>query len=188
MRFQFQCGVLLCLLFCVGTVTGQQSSSQEKMKVVMVPRAIGLVTVAYQPDCPLQFENVSLLGALEGGGITNYDLRNRGTKSIRSFTVGESTGSTWGWDSRYHGPVPPGELVPQGGENWIQIVPLTKELREKLKLQGPMQGMLVLMITRVEFTDGTVYEDEAVYKAMRSYMDDLQSKLSLLESLKNKTK
>ena len=191
MRSQFKSEVFLCLCLCVGTVVGQDLSSQEKEKFVMAPREVVLVAVAYQPDCPLQFEKVSLLAGVKGGGLTSYDLRNRGTKSIRALTVGDSTGDRLSWDvARYHGPVPPGELVPlgEGGEDWIQIVPLTKELREKLKLQGPMQGLLVLMVIRVEFTDGTVYEDEAVYKAMRSYMDDLQSKLNLLESFKNKPK
>jgi len=51
-----------------------------------------------------------------------------------------------------------------------------------------MQGLLVLMVIRVEFTDGTVYDDEAVYKAMVSSTDDLQSKLNRVESLKNKAK
>jgi len=46
------------------------------------------------------------------------------------------------------------------------------------KLQRPMQGLLVLMVIRVEFTDDTVCDDEAVYKAMGSYIDDLQSKLT----------
>jgi hypothetical protein len=161
------------------------------VKTVRVPREVGLVTIAYQPDCPLQFENVSLLGGVEGGGATDYDLRNRGTKSIRAFTVGDSIGGRLSWDvARYHGPVPPGELVPlrQGGGEGEQIIPLTDELREKLKLKGPMQGLLVLMVRRVEFTDGTVYDDEATYKAMVAYMDDLQSKLTLLESLKKKSK
>jgi hypothetical protein len=77
--------------------------------------------------------------------------------------------------------VPPGELVLLRGEDWTQIVPLTSELREKLKLQGPMQGLVILMVIRVEFTDGTVYDDEKVYKAMVSYMDDLQNKLNRQE-------
>lgn len=188
MRFQFQFAILFGVFLCAGTVVGQQSSFERKEKFVRVPREVGLVTVAYQPDCPLQFENVRFLAGVNGGGMTSEDLRNRGTKSIQAFTVGDSNGNRWGWNSRNKGPVGPGELVPQEGADWIQIVPLTKNLREKLKLQGPMQGMVVLMVIRVEFTDGTVYDDEAVYKAMRSYVDDLQSKLTSLEVIKNRAK
>ena len=184
MRFEFPFAVVFCLFLCVGTLTGQVSSSEDKEKFVMVPREVGLVVIAYQPDCPLQFEKVKLLAGVKGGGITSEELRNSGTKPIKAFTLGDSTGSTWGWNSRYDGPVGPGELVPHNGEGSAQVVPLTDELREKLKLKGPMQGLMVLMVRRVEFTDGTVYDDEATYKAMVAYMDDLQSKLTLLESLK----
>jgi hypothetical protein len=188
MRFQLPWNVLLYLFFSIGTVVGQQPFSQEKDKVVMVPREVALVTVAYQPDCPLQFENVSFFAGVDGGGATNYNLRNRGSKSIRAFAVGDSIGNRWSWDvERYHGPVSPGELVPQS-EGSVQILPLTKELRNRLKLNGPMQGLIVLMVIRVEFTDGTVYDDEPVYKAARAYMDTLQNKLNQLEYLKNKSK
>src|SRR2546423_14771774 len=140
-------------------ISGQQPSS-DSIKVVVVPREVGLITVANQPDCPLQFENISWLAGIEGGGAPNYDLRNRGLKAIRAFKVGDSTGSTWSWDvARYHGPVTPGATVPTTPRS-VQIVPLTNELRGKLKLEGTMHYLLVLMVIRVEFTDGTAYDDE----------------------------
>ena len=189
MRSYFHFEVLLFLALCAGSAMGQQPSAEEEF--VIVPREVGLVTVAYQPDCPLVFENVRFLAGVKGGGVTSYDLRNRGTKSIRAFKVADSMGSTLSWDvARYCSPVPPGESVPlaEPGKDSSKIVPLTSELREKLKLQGPMQGLVVLMVVRVEFTDGTIYDDEIAFKAMRSYMDETQGKLNLLESLKKKSK
>lgn len=187
MKTHFEAKVLLCVVLFTGTAMSQRSSP-EKTKAVLIPREIGLVAVAYQPDCPLQFENVSAAAGVEGGGWTNYNLRNRGTKPIRSFAVADSIGNTLSWDvARYKAPVAPGDLVP-GNEDWVETVPLTKELREKLRLQGPMQRVIVLMVTRVEFTDGTVYDDEKVYKAMVSYMDSLPAKPNRLESLKDKRK
>lgn len=186
MRFRFHPEVLSCLLLLVGTAGAQQSPSEAKF--VTVPREVGLVTVAYQPDCPLRFERVSFLAGIEGGGTTTYDLRNSGTKSIRAFTVGDSIGNRLSWDvPRSRGPVPPGELAPLDGDQ-TEPVALTGEVRQKLKLQEPMKGLVVLMVIRVEFTDGTVYDDERVFKSMLAYMDNLQSKLNLLESLKNKPK
>ena len=186
MRFRFHPEVLSCLLFLVGTVVAQEPPSEAKF--VTVPREVGLVTVAYQPDCPLRFERVSFLAGIEGGGTTTYDLRNSGKKSIRAFAVGDSIGHRLSWDgARVRGPVTPGELVPLDGD-WVQTVPLTSELRQKLKLQEPMKGLVVLMVIRVEFTDGTVYDDEKVFKAMVSYIDDVQAKLDRLEYLKNKPK
>lgn len=54
-----------------------------------------------------------------------------------------------------------------------EIVPLTDELREKLKLKGEMKSIVILMIVNVEFTDGTEYSDEKTYQAMQIFMDDL---------------
>ncbi len=178
------------LLFGSLAAAGQQSPSEERIKTVVIPRESALVTVASQPGCPLQFENVRFLAGVEGGGLTSYDLRNRANKAIRTFKVGDSTGSTFTWDPKGDnrpGPITPGQLVPWG-EDSKEIVPLTDELRDKLKLKGSMQGMLVLMVIRVEFVDGTSYDDETVYKAMKTYMDDLQSKLNRLAYLEHQGK
>jgi hypothetical protein len=59
MRSQFWFEFSLFLFLCVGRVMAQQASSEDKSKFVIVPREVGLVTIAYQPDCPLQFEKVS---------------------------------------------------------------------------------------------------------------------------------
>jgi hypothetical protein len=53
---------------------------------------------------------------------------------------------------------------------------LTDELRKKLKLQPPMKGVLVLMVIRVEFTDGSLYDDEPVFLALTSYFQELGNK------------
>ena len=169
---------LSVVLFGATSVCAQQAS-QPKIRAVEIPREVSLVSGAYQPNCPLQFENAKFLAGVEGGGLTAYDLRNRGTKPIGRISIGDSTGSRWSWDvAKEHGPVMPGQLVPPwSAEDWIQTVPLTDELREKLKLRPPMKGVLVLMVIRVEFTDGTVYDDEPVFLALQSYFEHVGSEL-----------
>ncbi|MEK6337749.1 MAG: hypothetical protein AABM67_22750 [Acidobacteriota bacterium] len=51
-----------------------------------------------------------------------------------------------------------------------------------------MRGLVVLMVIRVEFTDGTVYDDEKTYKAMVAYMKELQVTHNVQEYLKRKPK
>jgi hypothetical protein len=178
--------ILFAVLVSATQVTGQETS-QRKIPVVEIPREIGLITIAYQPECPLQFENAKFFAAVEGGGLTAYDLRNRGTKSVRTIAVGDSTGNKWTWGvSGKHGPVTPGQLIPPwSDEDWTETVPLTDELRKKLKLQPPMKGVLVLMVIRVEFTDGSVYDDEPVFSALTSYFQELGNKAQRSE-LNNK--
>lgn len=65
----------------------------------------------------------------------------------------------------------PGDKTP--GDDNAEIVPLTDELRDKLKLKGPMRALVVFMIVHIEYADGTVYSAESTYKAFLKYGDEL---------------
>src|SRR5256885_9452035 len=110
----------LCM-FLGGTSLCAQQTSQQKVRAVEIPREISLVTIAYQPKCPLQFEDVKFLAGINGGGLQSYELRNRAAKPISKLTIGDSTGSRWSWDvAKSHGPILPGQLVPQwSNEDWV---------------------------------------------------------------------
>lgn len=165
--------ILYFICLCsVGTLSAQQVEKQEKASYVVIPREISLPVIASQPDCPVQFERVRLVrGIGKERGTVAFQLRNQGTKPVRgvSFAVAYSHGGGW-MDSRpttLAAPwIMPGELVPLGGENEVEvIIPLTEELRDKLKLRGWMQVVAVFMIVSVSFADGTTYNDEPTYKA-----------------------
>jgi len=168
-----------CLLVCVACAANAQQDNGRKQKYVLVPPEIGLATVASQPDCPLQFENVRLLAGVDGGGGPDFQLRNRGSKPIRSITYAwwttEATGWGLGWPGKLTGEViMPGQLMPEGEETGqYEIVPLTEELRDKLKLRGPMQAVVILMVVYVEFADGSVYNAKPTFKALRAYTNKL---------------
>ena len=173
--------ILLVVLFCGGSVYGQTPSPQ-KFRAVSFPREIGLISVAYQPNCPLRFENAKLLAGVEGGSLKEYRLRNIGAKAIRSIKIGDSTGNIWSWDvAKEHGPIKPGHLIPPWSKaDWVEVLPLTTDLRKRLNLEGPMRAIVVLMVIRVEFMDGGRYDDETVFKALRTYVDDVQERLDRL--------
>jgi hypothetical protein len=179
--------ILLAVLVIAKSICGQEPSN-GKVRAVVVPREIGLISVAYQPNCPLKFENAKLLAGINGGSIRDYRIRNIGTKPIKSITIGDSTGNVWSWDvAKDHGPILPGRLVPPWSkDNWVTVIPLTSELRERLNLQGSMKGIVVLMVIRVEFMDRTRYDDERVFNALRDYLDDVQEKLYRQATLEQK--
>jgi len=54
---------------------------------------------------------------------------------------------------------------------------MTEDLREKLKLRGPMTAVSVFMILRVEFEDGSVYSDEPTFTALQEYFERVGASL-----------
>ena len=174
----------LCLVcvFAVGVAQGQKSNQREREQYVSLPREIGFPVVAVQPGCPLQFEKAERLLGLDGRGANDYSLRNRGTKPIRAFTVSytfvDGTGGSWSWQSSSGELILPGQLVPSSsaGDEDSEVITLTEGLRDKLKLRGPMKGMIIYMIERVEFADGSTYDDEATAKALKAYLGGISDK------------
>jgi hypothetical protein len=165
--------LLIIILNCFACLAhAQQVNSQQKERFVIVPDDVALVTIAFQPDCALQFEEAKLLAAVDGeGGTSGYAVRNKGTKPIRSFTLG-LPGGTVTWSEEFTKKLfMPGERTPYNND--IEIVPLTDELRNKLKLNGPLRGTPVFMIIRVDYADGTVYNAESKYKAFLKFSNEL---------------
>lgn len=169
---------ILGLVFVCGvsTVNSQQSLQREKNQYVVVPREVALPVIAFQPTCPLKFEKVVLLARIGGGVESSYQLRNQGTKPIRSFTIAymnnNGTGGAWGWTANSGEMVKPGQIVPLSEDDRAEIIPITEELRGKLKLREPMKMITVYMVERVEFFDGSVYTDEPTSKALQTYFEN----------------
>ncbi|MDQ3748174.1 MAG: hypothetical protein M3367_04030 [Acidobacteriota bacterium] len=178
MKHLIKAFLLICI--CATSILAQQVE-QPIRKYVEMPREIGLPLIAVQPDCPIKIEEVRLVAGVEGGFGDSYQLRNISTKPIRSITIASSSGASTTYARETGVLVMPGQLVPKVSEKYLkckecvkdEIVPLTDELREKLKLKGEMKSIVILMVVSVEFTDGTKYNDEKTYEAMQVLMDDL---------------
>lgn len=174
MKHTVLCVLCLCIFI---TARGQQNSSQGKRQYVVVPPEVAALTVASQPDSPLKFEEARLLYGLDSSRAKSFRLRNRGTKPIRSFTIACVGVSEWSWQANN----PKDFLMPgQVESGWsgvdYDILPLTEELKDKLKLRGSMQGVLVLMVVRIEYADGSTYSDEATYKALDDYLQRVEAR------------
>lgn len=164
--------LLWFMLICfVGSASAQQVDRQQKRKFVVVPADQVLVTVAQQPECPLKFEKAAILADLDGSKASALTLRNEGIKPIRSFTVSVLSGTITESEEFTKKLLMPGERT--SGDDDVEIVPLTKELRDKLKLNGPMRFIMVFMVIRVEYADGSVYSAEPAYKAFQKFSDEL---------------
>jgi len=177
MRYRI-CMLWLMCLFAAGTVLGQ--GVRERKQAAVVPRELSLPVVAVQPGSPLEFEEITGYSFVGGGGMTGYRLHNRGTKPIRSYMVADCYLANFGCDSAeivLKHPLLPGDRLPRPeeedeAEDDTDILPLTDELRAKVRLQpGPMTNITVIMVVRVKFTDGTMYSDEKTFKAVQAYME-----------------
>lgn len=172
MRYIFLCLLCACIVI---TASGQQRDSQDDHRFVVMPSDQGLLLIASQPDCPLKVEDAKLLVNMRGLEVNSFELRNRGAKPIRAYTIAAIGTSEWGWeasDPAHY--IMPGQTAPPLGpqDSRDKIVPLTKELREKLKLQGPMKGIQALIVVRVEYADGSVFEEKG-YESQQEYFQKL---------------
>jgi hypothetical protein len=153
---------------------------------VQAPRDVILTTVAFQPNCPIRFEDARFLVGVGGGGTISYQIRNISSKPIRTVTVTSSHGTTDTFAIDHRKVLAnPGQLVPLVSERYLtefsqckecprtRIVPLTPQLRERLNLNPPMRSIVVLMVSKVEFADGTSFEDHTTYEAMTAFMDKI---------------
>ena len=180
----------LWLLLCAGAViavSGQQVESLDEHRFVVLPSDQGLIMVVSQPDCPLKFEDVKLLVNMKGAWIKSFKLRNQGTKPIRNYTIAAIGSDEWssGEAANSTDYIMPGQIAPPlGPDKKVEIIPLTKALREKLKLQGPMKGIVALIVVRVEYDDGSLFEDKG-YESQKEYFDKLYG---LMNSSEGKAK
>lgn len=184
--------VVSLLLSCLANaVAGQDNKPRESQSYVIVPNEMVLLMIASQPRAPIRFERASLLMSVDGRELAvAYELYNSGAKPIRYLTPVMLTSYDTGGTLTGPGPrsgaitdelIMPGQTIKEERQN--KIVPLTAELREKLKLRGPMKAMVVLMVKSITFADGTTYSDDATIKATQSYFEDLSNNMSRLESL-----
>ena len=172
-KMRFTLLLLLCACAVIA-VSGQQVDSLDEHRVVVIPSDQALIMVVSQPDCPLRLEDVKLYMNMRGAWLKSFKVRNQGTKPIRNYTIAALASDEWGWeapDSTHY--IMPGQTAPPlRPDNKVEIVPLTNALREKLKLEGPMKGIVALMVVRVEYDDESVFEEKA-YESQKEYFEKL---------------
>lgn len=179
---------LFLLLFCLSnTVAGQENKPSESGDYVIVPNELVLLVIASQPEAPIRFEEARLLMSVDGRHLAvTYNLYNSGAKPILYLTpvlwTSYGTGGTLTGSGPSSGRIT-GKLIQPGetlkGDRRHRIVPMTTELREKLKLRDTVNAMVVLLVKSITFTDGTTYSDESTVKATQSYLEALSEKMTV---------
>lgn len=174
-----RCLITLLLLTVVSgdlSALGRQNGQRGEKEFFVEPRESILSVVASQPKCPLVFETLEFLHYIDGGGLQNYVVRNRSGKPIARFTIAtlgmggggslddiKPEGNQW---------LLPGQSWPRAKDSARSLVQLTSELQKQYKVGPPMKAIVVYIVVRVEFADGSVYSDEPVYKELKALFED----------------
>lgn len=182
------CLMILCV---ANPLIGQQTQNNKKPRYIVIPPDVMLITVASQPDCPLQLEEVYRLYDIENElPAWTVQVRNRGAKPLRvkSYTVAwiypRGTGGFNGLLGSSE-EVLPGQRLPSN-DDVTEIVPLTETLRDKLGWRGEMKATAVMLIESIEFADGTTYDAKPLSDALQKFFEETSIKLNRLENLERR--
>jgi len=159
-----------------------QTTDSNPVKVITIPRTLVLPVVVDQPGCPMRLEKVSFVSLLEGGsGDVEYSFKYTGAKPLQSYTIAWLTiggaGAVFTYKAKNAAEeIQSNESIPKLHPDPARVenVSLTDEIRRKLKLDGPLQGIAILMIVRLDYADGTGYNDESIYKELVEYLGNLK--------------
>lgn len=172
--------IVVAMCLSAATASAQQPTAPD-VSYVIVPAQDIFLAIAAQPDCPLRIEEAQLLMPVDKGRARyRYKLTNKGNKPIHYFTVvawtAEGTGGTLNgpppWDGRITDRLLyPGESV-QVGQSDLPIVPLNSALREKLKLSGKLQTVVILLVDHIRFADDSEYDARAVSQSVADFFGD----------------
>ena len=173
--------VLASFLLIMNFATiGRGGQNGEKPKFFLAPREDTLCVIVYQPDCPLVFEEAKSYYHIGGGGLPSYKVRNRTNKTIMKFAIrivnvlggGDYSVTFDGKDRK--GWIRPGRHWPDSKEDQnSEVIALSDNLRREYSVGPPMKTLLVFLVERVEFDDGTVYSDEPASKALQELTENI---------------
>jgi hypothetical protein len=139
-----------------------------------IPRKVILPVTAYQPGCPLQLQYVSLHASSAGGSSDAViRFRNVSEKTIKGYRIvwvfPGGAGGAW---SEKSANVLPGQLVPYKAAPVIEkTASISSQVRGSSVLPNKMQGICLFIVPRVEFLDGSFYEDEEVNNSLQQYFE-----------------
>jgi hypothetical protein len=173
---------LLFLLLLAQLFITSQTKAQEKERVFDVPLKYVSFMLLSDSKSPIQLSNPKVLADEKGNLDWFYTISNNTDKSVKSFKI-------YGFDAFVN---PSYEAAPEGtaidefsflpyesfsilNENKYEISELTDKLAEKFKLSENRKRIWIVIVTKVEFFDGTTYDAKAKYTDIKKFIDQMQN-------------
>ena len=166
--FRLLIASLLCFTMSPGLKEADSHAENSKGENVAL-------LIAAQPDCPLRMREAKFVESENGSrwGAT-YLVHNTGTKPIRSFSTmilsSFGTGGTLDhFDSASTGkPLLPNQTLKPTDKAVLRDTP-----SQVVPAHSRIKMIAVIMVGRIVYTDGSVYDAEPEYKALRDYFASL---------------
>ena len=113
----------------------------------------------------------------KSGVLIKYTIRNVSDKPIRFFSVVVQNSSGSNENSipmaRSNGLLLPNHTMESAKEGSdYDVVPMTREVQERLKPSNEMKTLYILLVEQVVFADGSVYNDSKTFDALFGYFQE----------------
>jgi len=171
---------LLFLLLLAQSFMASQIKAQEKERMFEVPLKYVSFLLLNDTKSPIQLSKPRVLADEKGNLDYFYTISNNSNKSIKSFKI-------HGFDAFLN---PAYEAAPEGtatdefsflpyqgfsilNENKFEISELTDKLTAKFKLSENHKRIWIVIVTKVELLDGTIYEATSKYTAIKKFIDQI---------------
>jgi hypothetical protein len=171
---------LLVLFLLATTAPAQENEPQAKAKYIVVPPENTMIVTAAQPECPVRLEEAKLIVNIDKRWDFRflYDLYNKATKPIKSISVifwtTENTGGTLTNGLNGVTLLSGHRIVSELQTEQREVIPLTDKLRKDLKIDGKMKSVVILMVEKVTFVDGTQFSDTRTFNGLKQFFDEME--------------
>lgn len=180
---------IISLLFLLQLILMQQIYSQERTRVYEVPTKYVSLMLINDQKCPLQLDNPRFVNYEKGDFQKVYTILNRTNKSVKTFQIKELT---WFGNQEYTKNVKAEDdfsLLPHesfstlNNENELKFIDFDEGLVTKLRLSDHPKNIWIILVTKAELSDGTIYDITSKYETIEKYVQNLKvsPKMSLFE-------
>jgi hypothetical protein len=157
-------------------VTSGLATSQQRPKYETVPDHTVLLAIASQANCPLKIEDATFLKRVDQPEVLiKYRVRNVSNKPISfiSVMIQNSSGSNENFmPLGRSGRLLPNETLDSARLGIDYDIVGVYKSGQKQEASGGLKTLYILLVEKVQFTDGSTYEDNRTLDALFRFFQD----------------
>lgn len=168
--------IQLTLIICVFSVYGFPQKESDTFSKISSEEVMPVVVM--QPDSPLLIESFSL-GRNSSGKIQSfYQIRNRGLKPVKHYTIARWYSDNTGFTG--NGEMPSDDLFDPGATTTNFHGVWKSEM--DAKSMTSLQKIAFILVLEVVFSDGTKFDATKDFKALETHLKLFESKYDAIKN------